>query len=95
MLFEKTDNPAHAGEKLSFAERAILKSGVLVAKLALTKLGKARTYGELEKFGRLIEAKMSSFEDSFEDANFDEQTEDEQEVSINNVMDDLTKTFTD
>ena len=62
MIFENLENPDNKDQKLSFIEKGIILAAIGAAKVVLWKVGKAKTYGDLQKIGNFIEDKIDDLD---------------------------------
>lgn len=63
MIFENLNNPDNKDQKLSLAERSVIKIIKPFATLILWKLARAKTYGDLNKIGEYLSTKIDNIEE--------------------------------
>lgn len=83
-LFNDIENPERADQKVSFSEKAVLLALYSVGRIALRKLRKANTYGDLTKI-------MTAFDTSMERAEAADADGGEPEKKFNDFITDLKK----
>lgn len=72
-LFKGIENEENKDKKLSFVEKAVIVTLIIFAKLALRKISKAKTYGDLKTVFELIEDKFTSLDKANSDDLSDEE----------------------
>ena len=80
-LFDEIDNPDNKDKKLTLIERAIILSLTGVGKIALWKIRRAKTYGDIMKIGDFLENRFIAISDKYEDKS-DEEISDAEAVDI-------------
>lgn len=61
-LFEGIENKKNKDKKLSLLEKAAIKTMVLFFKLVLFKINRAKTYGDLQYIGKIVESKFDKLD---------------------------------
>ena len=87
MIFENFDDPNNKDKEISIAEKLIIRSLLVVMKLITYKVKKAKPYGDLQRLGELISAKMDSYEDSSPD---EDEPSEVKEAFVENTIADFT-----
>lgn len=64
-MFDNLDDPAKKDQKLSLLEKGIIVAGTGLLKVIMWKLGKAKTYGDVNKLGEFIGNKIDMLEDKY------------------------------
>lgn len=64
-MFDNVDSPENKDQQLTFAERAVIKSMAGVGKLLLTKVSRAKTYGQLVGYLETFEAFIDKTEERY------------------------------
>lgn len=67
MLFEDIENKEKKDQKLSGIEKVIIFSIATIAKLALWRVKRAKTYGDLMKIAYFVENKIDFLENKYPD----------------------------
>jgi hypothetical protein len=84
-LFKGADQKENKNQKLSLLEKVVIKTMITFFKIALFKIGRAKTYGDLQNIINLIDKKFTNLEKIDTDKLSNEETLDLLKKKLTNL----------